>query len=97
MHAYDEDYLYYAQKILGDAFDFAINTVKISPQEFEDRFTGCAVSKEFAAGNVRYIVGMNGCELAEEVLRSTGYTDPLPDHVMYTDKSPEFWSGWILR
>ena len=53
-------------------------------------------SKQFAAGNPRYVAGMNGCELARQVLSETGTPYSDAEDVMYTDKSPEYWEGWVL-
>ena len=96
IHAYDEDYLPGAQKILGDAVDFAVMTLELEPDLFAGAFAVSSVSKQFAAGNPTYIAGMTGCELAKRVLTETQlpFRD-MPDE-MYVDKSPEYWAGWAL-
>ena len=71
IHAYDEDYLPGAQKILGDAVDFAVMTLELEPDLFAGAFAVSSVSKQFAAGNPTYIAGMTGCELAKRVLTET--------------------------
>lgn len=96
IHAYDEDYLPGAQKILGDAVDFAVMTLELEPDLFAGAFAVSSVSKQFAAGNPTYIAGMTGCELVKRVLTETQlpFRD-MPDE-MYVDKSPEYWAGWAL-
>ena len=95
-HAYDEIYLSSAQNILGHAVDFAVTTLDLDADFFGNVFAVSAVSKQFACGNPRYVVGMNGCELAREVLTETHAPFTDQEDVMYLDKSPEFWAGWAL-
>ena len=38
IHAYSEDYLNNAQKILGDMMDYAVNTYEFSPNQFYEMF-----------------------------------------------------------
>ena len=96
IRAYDESYLASAQNILGHAADFAIMTLNLNPDDFGNAFIVSEASKQFAAGNPRYVAGMTGCELARQVLAETclPYTDAAD--VMFIDKSPEYWSGWAL-
>lgn len=95
IHAYNEIYLDDAQRRLGEAFDFAMVTAGISPGDFSAYFVKSDVSKQFENGNARYISGMNGCELAKLILEQSGLGCDIPD-VIYIDRSPEYWSGWIL-
>lgn len=96
IHAYSDLYISSAQQILGEAVDFAVLTLEIEPDDFGSAYCVSDVSKQFAAGNPRYVAGMNGCELARECLDSVCY--PYTDKVdaMYIDKSPEYWTGWAL-
>jgi DNA-binding Xre family transcriptional regulator len=96
IRAYDEDYLANAQAILGHAVDFAVMSLNLEPDAFGNSFAVSPVSKQFAAGNPKYIAGMNGCELAREVLYETHTPFTDTDDIMYLDKSPEYWSGWAL-
>lgn len=96
IRAYDESYLSSAQATLGHAVDFAVITLALDPDVFGASFAVSNVSKQFAAGNPRYIVGMNGCELAREVLLSTHTPFKDKADAMYLDKSPEYWAGWAL-
>lgn len=96
IRAYDEDYLAGAQRILGDAVDFAVMTLELDAGSFGNVLAVSEASKQFAAGNPRYVAGMNGCELTRRLLEEThtAFTDV--DDVMYVDKSPEYWAGWAL-
>ena len=95
-HAYDEDYLAGAQRILGDAVDFAVMSLGFEPNRFGNLFAVSDSSKQFAAGNPKYIAGMNGCELARKVLIDTQTTFADIEDAMYLDKGPEYWAGWAL-
>ena len=96
IRAYDEEYLAGAQRILGDAVDFAVMTLGLEPDAFGQAFAVSDASRQFAGGNPAYVAGINGCELARRVLEETGisYTDT--EDAMYLDKSPEYWAGWAL-
>ena len=96
IRAYPEDYLRLAQRILGDAFDFAVNTLQVDADAFMGAFviSGCAA--QFERGNPSYVAGMTGCELAKEALDAVRFPYETKDDVMYLDKSPEYWAGWAL-
>lgn len=90
MHAYSEDYLLTAQRILGDMLDYAVNEYEFDPDEFYKMFLVSDVSRQFQEGNPTYIAGKNGCEMVKEVIRSAGLImEEIPDE-MYLDKSPEY-------
>ena len=96
IHAYDKLYTAGAQNVLGHAVDFAVLSLNLDPDAFGDAFAVSDSSKQFAAGNPRYIAGMNGCELARKVLTETGAAFTDAEDAMYLDKSPEYWAGWAL-
>lgn len=96
MHAYSEEYLPYAQRILGDMLDFTVNSCEEDPEKFYQMFLVSGVAEQFETGNPAYVIGRTGCELAREVYLKSGLPEPdVPDE-MYLDKSPEYWAGWIL-
>jgi len=88
IHAYDDIYLSDAQKILGHAVDFALMSLNIEPDVFGSAFAVSPVSSQFAIGNPGYVAGMNGCELAREVLTRVNIHFDDTEDVMYLDKSP---------
>lgn len=96
IHAYSEDYLSYAQRIMGDMIDFAVNTYDIPIDRFFGMFLASDVSRQFQNGNPTYVVGKTGCELTKIVLKDTGKEWKDRPDAMYLDKSPEYWCGWAL-
>ena len=68
IHAYPEDYVSDAQRILGDAVDFAVMSLEVEPKAFGEAFAVSDASRQFAQGNPRYVAGMTGPELARLVL-----------------------------
>ena len=96
IRAYSEDYIAAAQNILGHAVDFAVMTLNLDPDEFAKAFIVSNTSVQFAGGNPRYVAGMNGCELARQVLTETNTPFIDAEDAMFLDKSPEYWAGWAL-
>lgn len=96
IRAYDELYLDSAQRILGDMMDFAVNTCGMEPDEYFVHFLVSSISKQFGEGNPLYVAGCTGCELFKKVILESGLPAVEQEDVMYLDKSPEYWSGWIL-
>ena len=96
IRAYDESYTASAQNILGHAVDFAVMTLHLDPDVFGNAFMVSDVSRQFGGGNPRFVAGMNGCELAREVLAETHTPFTDSEDAMYMDKSPEYWAGWAL-
>lgn len=96
IHAYSDDYLTSAQRILGDMLDFAVNTYDMDIDKFFEMFLVSDVSRQFETGNPTYVAGKTGCELVKEIIRDSGILmEDYPDE-MYLDKSPEYWAGWAL-
>lgn len=96
IHAYSEEYLISAQRIMGDMMDYAVYACEMEADPFFELFLTSGIADQFEHGNPTYVAGMTGCELAKEVFRKCGIkmTD-IPDE-MYVDKSPEYWTGWAL-
>ena len=59
-HAYREIYLSNAQSVLGDAFDYAVNTCSINGNDFVKLFTVSSVSKRIENGEPAYLAGKSG-------------------------------------
>lgn len=96
IHAYDRDYLYYAQNNLGHMVDFAVNTCDFEINNFFNMFLASNVCKQFEDGNPAYLVGKTGCELVRLVLSEIKEQEIEEDDIMYMDRSPEYWLGWSL-
>ena len=97
MNAYSADNLANAKDSLGTAVEFAVLNCNVKGQEFLDMFLVSGISDSFGNGDIRYILGMSGIELAMNVFECCGkavrkgtsyYLDPA--------YSPEYWVGWIL-
>ncbi len=95
-HAYDEIYLDDAMETLGGAVEYAVIFCGIEGQEFIDLFIASGIASEFGRGNVRYISGMSGIELAKLVLEKCGKRVADITELPYIDYPPEYWAGWIL-
>ena len=96
IRAYDEMYLDDALECLGAAVEYAVLFCNMDGQAFLDLFVTSGVAEEFGRGNVKFISGMSGIELARYVLKTCGmdiseHTEPL-----HIDYPPEYWCGWIL-
>lgn len=96
IHAYDEIYLDDAMEALGGAVEYATLLCKIGGQEFIDLFIAGGIASEFGRGNVKYISGMSGIELARLVLENCGKKANDITEIPYIDYPPEYWVGWIL-
>lgn len=62
--AYQEIYLNKAQSVLGDAFDYAINTCQMPGDDFAKLFCGSSISKRFEKGEPAIVAGKSGIEIA---------------------------------
>ena len=94
--AYDEMYLPLAQRVMGDMYDFAVNTVGMALAAFHEMFIMSGMSHQFEIGNPTYAAGKNGCEVAREVIRTCSDIEVDSEDIMYVDKSREYWIGWAL-
>ena len=95
-HAYDKDYLYHAQNNFGHMIDFAVNTCEIDLESYVQMLLATDVCEQFEIGNPAYIAGKSGCELVRLVLWETKESEVEELDIMYGDRSPEYWIGWIL-
>ena len=95
-HAYREIYLSNAQSVLGDAFEYAINTCQIPGDDFVKLFVASSISKRMENGEPSLLSGKSGIEIAiEVVLETTGKhleTEP-QEHI---ERSVEYWIGWAV-
>lgn len=96
--AYPKMYLEAAADNLGTMLDCAVNHFGYDPDLFMDMFIHSGCADQFGLGSSRFILGMSGRELCNEVyyratkkeLDGYRYEDP------FVSKSREFWAGWIL-
>ncbi len=95
-HAYDEIHLDDAMETLGSALEYAILVAHVDGQEFIDMFIATELAAEFGRGNVKYISGMSGIELARLILKQCGIPLPSETEIAHIDYPAEYWIGWIL-
>ena len=96
MKGYSELYLNDAKKNLGEMIEYAVVDLGYEPDEFFGYFISSGIADKFGKGNPKYVAGMSGIELAEDVLRTVGMKvkSKQCDHTGY--KGIAYWSGWIL-
>lgn len=96
IHAYQEIYLSKAQAVLGDAFDYAVNTCFISGKDFVKLFIASSVSKRMENGEPVYIAGRSGIEIVREVIAETKGQDIQIESPECFRRSREYWIGWAI-
>lgn len=96
IHAYQEIYLSKAQSVLGDAFDYAVNTCGVSGKNFVKLFIASSVSKRMENGEPAYLAGKSGIEIAAEILAETTGQQHFPEPQVRFDRSREYWIGWAV-
>lgn len=96
MKGYSELYLNDAKKNLGEMIEYAVVDLGYEPDAFFGYFISSGIADKFGKGNPKYVAGMSGIELAEDVLRTVGMKvkSKQCDHTRY--KGIAYWSGWIL-
>ena len=94
--AYREIYLSNAQAVLGDAFDYAVNTCSIPGDDFVKLFCGSSLSRRMENGEPSLLSGKSGIEIAIEVIAETTgkQLEAIPTERM--ERSPEYWIGWAV-
>ena len=96
IHAYDEQYLYDAQIILGEAFDYAVNTCGLKADEFLDFFINGGIASSFGKGHPKYVAGVSGIELVMDSVEKSGQDLDFPVPIVEYRRTREYWGGWIL-
>lgn len=94
--AYSELFVNDAMECLGEAFEYAIHKLHLRGQEFWDMFALGIVGEAFSRGDVKYLSGMSGVELAESVLRDVSIVIETKDYDLRIDYPAEYWCGWAL-
>ncbi len=95
-HAYQEIYLSKAQTVLGDAFDYAINSCSLSGEAFIKMFIASSVSKKIENGEPAYIAGKSGIEIAMEIVSETTGQELDTEPHESIGRSREYWIGWAV-
>ena len=93
--AYKKTYLNGAMRNLAVMMDCGVRKYGYSIEEFYENFLASDVSRQFAGGNPRYLVGMSGAELADIVVEDSGNAISIDNDGTYA-VGPEYWAGWVL-
>lgn len=96
IHAYPEMYVHKAQVKLGTAFDFAIHDCHIKGEDFISYFMVSPTSHRLEKGDISYLLGKSGIEIALDVLEETTGHRPSVEPSMRYSRSPEYWMGWAV-
>ena len=92
INAYNKEYVYDAQKVLGEAVDYAVNGLNIDLSMFWVLFLESKYSSKIEIGDYEPIFGMSGIELANRIVGNV-----LSDSNYYPfDRSEEYWLGYYL-
>lgn len=95
-HAYREIYLSNAQSVLGDAFDYAVNTCGMNGNDFVNLFIVSSVSKRMEIGEPACLAGKSGIEIAREVVLETKGQELQRAPQERFGRSKEYWIGWAV-
>ncbi len=96
IHAYQEIYLSKAQSLLGDAFDYAVNTCSILGNDFVKLFIVSSVSKRLENGEPAFLAGKSGIEIAREIVAETKGQELQIEPQEHFGRSREYWIGWAV-
>lgn len=95
-HAYQEIYVSKAQSVLGDAFDYAVNTCGIPGNDFLKLFVASSLSKRMENGEPACLVGKSGIEIVMEIVAETKGQELRVESQEYFGRSKEYWIGWAV-
>lgn len=91
--AYGVMYLEDATRILGEAFGYAADFLKVDMTKFTQAFIDSGIAHAFESRSPKYITGMSGAELALRVL-GIKYFPVDPSMTGFPGRA--YWCGWIL-
>lgn len=94
--AYQEIYLSKAQSVIGDAFDYAVNTCGIIGTDFVKLFIASSVSKRMENGEPAYLAGKSGIEIVREIVAETKGQELQIEPQEHFGRSKEYWIGWAV-
>ena len=94
--AYQEIYLSKAQSVIGDAFDYAVNTCAILGADFVKLFIASSVSKRMENGEPAYLAGKSGFEIVREIVAETKGQELQIEPQEHFGRSKEYWIGWAI-
>ena len=96
IHAYSELYLSDAQILLANAFNYALNIIKMNVEVFSKVFASSKQAKNLEIGNPAIISGKSAEELIREIFSFILSNDNLPENVFFQERPAAYWAGWAL-
>lgn len=90
IHAYSELYLSKARSSLGSLFDYAVYDCHYSIKEVWNAFINSQAARNIEVGDLCFIAGHSGVELAMEIFGVEEEYHPR------FDRTPEYWLGWAI-
>ena len=96
IRAYNELYLNDAQILLANAFDYALNDCKQSPDWFSNIFASSKEAKEIERGNPSFVSGKAAEEIIKDILNTVLPDEHFPKATFKQDRSMAYWAGWSL-
>ncbi len=96
MRAYQEIYLNKAQAVLGDAFDYAVNSCGIRGEDFIKIFVVSDICKCIEKGEAKYLAGKSGIEIVREIVYETMGKSLTQEPKESFSRSREYWAGWAI-
>lgn len=96
IRAYQEIYLSKAQSVLGDAFDYAINSCKLPGETFIKMFIVSSASGKIENGEPACIAGKSGIEIVMDIVSETTGKVLNTEHQESNGRSKEYWIGWAV-
>lgn len=96
IHAYQEIYLNKTQSVLGDAFDYAVNTCEITGNDFVKLFLASTVCRRMENGEPTCLAGKSGIEIVREIVFETMGKEITNEPQEHFGRSKEYWIGWAV-
>lgn len=93
IRAYDGIYLEDAMQNFAVMMDYGAQICPGGMDGFYDRLLASNAIRQFESGNPRYLAGMSGIELANEVIFTAGESCGTVTYVLGS-RSDVFWTGW---
>ncbi|MDO5133392.1 MAG: helix-turn-helix transcriptional regulator, partial [Eubacteriales bacterium] len=95
-YAYSELYIENAQNVLAQMFHYAVYDFGMEYDPYSRLFVQSGVAEQFEKGNPRFVAGMSGEELADEVIRRVTGNGCAASAQPYFDRTDAYWTGYTL-
>ena len=94
--AYNELYIENAQRVFAQMLHCAVCDLYMDYDRYMRLFIHSGIADQFERGNPRYVAGMSGSELVNEVMHSVTGEYLLRDPAAYDTRSEAYWTGYTL-